>query len=105
MVKLKGPYSFYPNAQEIFYKNDDLEIVTFGHSHNPEQVNNLTSWYFNTGTWIPIYESSSTEVRMDKTFTFLQIGQDEKGALKPMALQRWNDDALRDEPLSLNERK
>ncbi|MEO6722779.1 MAG: hypothetical protein ABIN67_20595 [Ferruginibacter sp.] len=105
LVKLKSPYSFSPHAQDIFYKNEALEIVTFGHSHNPEQVNNLTSWYFNTGTWIPIYESSSTEVRMDKTYTFLQINRDDEGNFKALPLQRWNDDALRDDALVLNERK
>jgi UDP-2,3-diacylglucosamine pyrophosphatase LpxH len=105
LVKLKSPHSFYPDAQEIFYKNPDISIVTFGHTHNPEQVNNLTSWYFNTGTWIPIYESSSTEVRMDRTFTFLHINRNDKGEFKPAPLQRWNDDALRADDLLLNERK
>ena len=104
-VKLKGPNSFYADAQNILNTNDQIEIVTFGHTHNPEQISDHNKWYFNTGTWIPIYESTSSDVRMDKTYTFLQISKDDKGNFKAMPLQRWNDDALRDDALSLNEKK
>jgi UDP-2,3-diacylglucosamine pyrophosphatase LpxH len=105
MVKLKGPASFYPDAKTIFNNNPALEIVTFGHTHNPEQFSESGKWYFNTGTWTPVYESSSAEVRMDKTYTFLQINRNKDGKYKPQLLQRWNDDALRHEWLGLTDKK
>ena len=105
MVKLKGPASFYGEAQHIFSINPALEVVTFGHTHNPEQFGDAGKWYFNTGTWTPVYESSSAEVRMDKTYTFLQINRDENGKYRPLLLQRWSDDALRYEWLGLTDKK
>jgi UDP-2,3-diacylglucosamine pyrophosphatase LpxH len=105
MVKLQGPASFYPDAKNIFNSNPALEVVTFGHTHNPEQFSEYGKWYFNTGTWTPVYESSSAEVRMDKTYTFLQIEPGEDGKYIPHLLQRWNDDALRYEWLGLTDKK
>lgn len=105
LVKLQGPASFYADAGKIFNSNPDLEIVTFGHTHNPEQISGSGKWYFNTGTWTPVYESTSSEIRMDKTFTFLQICRKTTDPYKPQLLQRWNDDALRYELLGLNDKK
>jgi UDP-2,3-diacylglucosamine pyrophosphatase LpxH len=104
IVKLQGPHTFYPFAQDIFRSKPKIEVVTFGHTHNPEQLKDLNKWYFNTGTWIPIYESSSADVRKDKTYTFLQIKSDANGTCEARPLQRWNDDALRDDELSLNQK-
>jgi hypothetical protein len=50
-----------------------------------------------------VFETSSADVRMDKTYTFLEIQNN--GVLKPQPLKRWNDDAQRDEFLSLNDKK
>ncbi len=101
LVKLKEPGGFIPDAKKILDRNTNLQVVTFGHTHNPEQLKNGTQWYFNTGTWIPIFEVSSADVRMDKTYTFLHLAYDEAGALIIRPLQRWNDDALRNDDLSL----
>lgn len=105
LVKLQSPGSFYPDAKEIFSTVPGIKIVSFGHTHNPEQIKDLNGWYFNTGTWIPVYESSSSDVRFDRTYTFLQINKDKDGELICASLQRWNDDALRYDPLILNEKK
>ena len=50
---------------------------------------------------MPIYELDAADVRLDKTFTFLHIAYDTNGNIKQTELQRWNDDASRDEPLVL----
>ena len=104
-AKLKAPYSFYPEALNILMQNPGLEIATFGHTHNPEQQYDQDTHYYNTGTWIPVYESSSADVRFDKTFTFLHITRDAAGLPLPYPLQRWNDEALRSEPMILTEKK
>jgi hypothetical protein len=103
LVKLSGPNSFVSYAENILKNNNALEVVTFGHTHNPEQKNFNGKWYFNTGTWMPVFEASSAHIRIDKTYTFLQLGHDNNGALIIHPLQRWNDDALRDDYLPLIE--
>jgi UDP-2,3-diacylglucosamine pyrophosphatase LpxH len=104
-IKLRGPDSFAANAEDIFKKNNQLQVVTFGHTHNAEQKVMRGKWYFNTGTWMPVFETSSANIRIDKTYTFLQLEQGQNGTLKHQSLQRWNDDALRDDNLSLIENK
>lgn len=104
MVKLSGPTSFAAYAEKVFSQNPSLRVVTFGHTHNPEQKNINGKWYFNTGTWMPVFEASSADVRIDKTYTFLQFNYDEHGELVVFPLQRWNDDALRDDDLPLIEK-
>jgi len=57
----------------------------------------------NTGTWIPIEETSSAAIRENKTFTFLHL-KNNKGNIDS-SLLRWNDNAGRDEDLILIEYK
>jgi hypothetical protein len=45
------------------------------------------------------------DVRLDKTFTYLFIQQDNTGNIKGQQLLRWNDDALRPELMILKEQK
>ena len=104
-ARLKASYSFYPQALNILMQNPGWEIATFGHTHNPEQQYDQDTHYYNTGTWIPVYQSTSADVRLDKTFTFLHIARDAAGQPLPHPLQRWNDDALRSEPMILTEKK
>lgn len=104
-VRLKAPHSFYTEALNILMDNPGLRTVVFGHTHNPEQQYDGGTHYCNTGTWIPVYESSSADVRFDKTFTFLQIARDAEGLPLTYPLQRWNDDALRSDPLILTDKK
>ena len=104
-VRIKPPYSFYGDAQDIFAATPALRIVTFGHTHNPEQRTRQETYYYNTGTWIPVYESAAADVRFDKTFTYLHITRDERGIPVASPLLRWNDDALRSELMVLTDKK
>jgi UDP-2,3-diacylglucosamine pyrophosphatase LpxH len=104
MAGLKAPPSLSLHAKEIMDKNPAVEAVIFGHTHNPEQKYlGENKWYFNTGTWIPIFETSSAEVRIDKTYTFIAVNCNEKPACREK-LQRWNDDAVRVDTMTLNDR-
>lgn len=105
VAKLSGTPSLYDNARNIFETLPDLRIVTFGHTHDPEQFNRKGQYYFNTGTWIPVYEISAADVRLDKTYTYLHIRQDSEGNPLPDDLMRWNDDASRVDPLVLRDKK
>ena len=100
MLSLKDSGSLLKSAKPYLEK---FQVVTFGHTHNPEQRNESNKWFFNTGTWIPVFETSSADVRMDKTYTFLEIQNN--GLLHPVPLKRWNDDAGRDEFLGLNDKQ
>jgi hypothetical protein len=55
--------------------------------------------YCNTGTWIPVVEMSTLDLREDRTYTFIEIDGGAKG--RPANLQRWNDDAGRADLLSV----
>ena len=103
-LQLEEPNSLDTFAQEVFKKQPTYHIITFGHTHNADQfvksngTNSPSGWFYNTGTWIPVIESSSAEVREDRTYTFLRL-RNERGVLRPGTLERWNDDAGRSEPL------
>lgn len=104
MAGLKAPPSLSIYAKEIIEKNPSVEAVIFGHTHDPEQKNlGGDKWYFNTGTWIPIFETSSADVRIDKTYTFIAVDCNQKPACKER-LQRWNDDAERVDTMTLNDK-
>lgn len=106
---IKKEPAFADDARQILEENPNLEAVLLGHTHDPEQYNFATSestatrinrWYFNTGTWIPVFETSSADVRFDKTYTFIAIDLTEDTPCREF-LQRWNDDAVRVDPLPL----
>ena len=104
MAGLKSPPTLSLHAKEIMQANPSIEAVLFGHTHNPEQRMIMKDkWYFNTGTWIPVFETSSADVRLDKTFTFIYINCNEK-PLSGEKLQRWNDDAERIDAMNLNDK-
>lgn len=105
MARLSAPKSLFPFAKTILDENKSLEIITFGHSHTPEQCNYSNRWYFNTGTWMPVYDISMADVRLDKTFTYLYIQQNHNGEIISKELMRWNDDALRPENMVLKVRE
>ncbi|MBK8910506.1 MAG: metallophosphoesterase [Chlorobi bacterium] len=71
-------------------------IVTMGHTHNPDQIIEANGHaFFNTGTWIPIVQANSAELRVDRTFTFLRCVRNPAGGLVADGLHCWNDDARR----------
>ncbi|WP_121354676.1 metallophosphoesterase [Flavisolibacter nicotianae] len=111
LLKREPPFS--EEAKRILKDNPTLDAVLFGHTHDPEQTTPFADGenagtkkqrYFNTGTWIPVFETSSADVRFDKTYTFITIDLTEKDPCKER-LQRWNDDAGRVDPMLLNDKK
>ncbi|MDO8549926.1 MAG: hypothetical protein Q7S39_07245 [Ignavibacteria bacterium] len=97
---------------KLRFEGTNYKIITMGHTHNPGEyifnINNDNRRFYNTGTWIPVIETSTAEVREDKTYTFLHLIRDNAGKLQPAEgglLQRWNDNAGRPEHQVLVERK
>jgi UDP-2,3-diacylglucosamine pyrophosphatase LpxH len=87
-----------------------FRIMTMGHTHNPGEyfLDGPNKRFYNTGTWIPVIETSSADVREDRMYTFLHLRRDAYDQLQVAnggLLQRWNDDAGRAEPQQLIERK
>ena len=104
ILRLSAPSSFYPDAQKIFADHKEYELISFGHTHDPEQKKSGNQYYYNTGTWIPVFELDAADVRLDKTYTFLQLTKDDRGQIHTGGLKRWNDDALRTEKMELRDR-
>lgn len=112
-LRFKKSMPFSKRAEEIFDRYPNVEAVLFGHTHDPEQNNLATAddtiagrkhkWYFNTGTWIPVFETDSANVRFDKTYTFIAIDCGESPLCRER-LQRWNDDAGRTDTMILNDK-
>lgn len=105
MFQLTEPKSLKKFAGEIINaresKYPDIHIITFGHTHDPEQIFfSDNKWYYNSGTWIPVIEASSASIRTDRTYSFLRF-ENENGHIMPSPLLRWNDDAGREEELAL----
>jgi UDP-2,3-diacylglucosamine pyrophosphatase LpxH len=106
--QLDEPSSLDSYAKERFH-NTDYKIMTMGHTHNPgEYLFDNGQRFYNTGTWIPIIEISTADVRQDKTYTFLHLPRNSEGKLQPPfdgLLQRWNDEAVRADAQVLVEKK
>jgi UDP-2,3-diacylglucosamine pyrophosphatase LpxH len=109
MLQISAPSSLSPNANRIFSENPHLQVVTFGHTHNPEQLNlaegDSGKRYCNTGAWIPVFEMDAADIRLDRTYTFLHLHENEGGDVTTRGLCRWNDDALRVDALVLIDKK
>jgi predicted phosphodiesterase len=103
--QLAEPQDLNEDAKIIMDAHPEYKFVIFGHTHNPEQFEYNGSWFYNTGTWIPIIEISNSEIRWDKTFSFIHLVSDDAGAYIPSALQRWNDDSSRFDPIVLISKK
>ena len=103
--QLAEPDALAANARNLLLAHNKYRIVTMGHTHNPDQFAQGERRYFNTGTWIPIIESSVAEVREDKTYTFLLLRRAGDVSFRTGWLQRWNDDAGRVEDLIIKQPK
>ena len=103
ILSLSAPTSFYPDARIIFDAYTDVDIVSFGHTHDPEQKKSDGKSYYNTGTWIPVYELDAANVRLDKTYTYLQLSKNGSEPIQTAGLMRWNDDAGRSETMELRD--
>jgi UDP-2,3-diacylglucosamine pyrophosphatase LpxH len=99
---ISEPDSLARNAQELFTGNE-YKIITFGHTHNPDQfrksIGGAIRWFYNTGTWMPIVETTAESLRENKTFMFIHLESDGYGGHKPGVLERWDDDAALPEPM------
>lgn len=114
-VEFPGDPKFSEEGRRLLRENPAVEAVLLGHTHDPEQNNFFEAadgssggsrpnqWYFNTGTWIPVFETSSSSVRFDKTYTFIAIDPLETPPCRER-LQRWNDDAGRIDTMVLNDK-
>jgi len=104
-LQLLPQHSFEGRARSQFALTPGLRMVTYGHIHKPEQAQIGGNWYYNTSTWIPVFEISSAAVRLDQTYTFLHLRNDPEKGLEAAVLKRWNDDAGRVEVLPIVRRK
>jgi UDP-2,3-diacylglucosamine pyrophosphatase LpxH len=108
-LQLVEPSSLDGYADRLYRETGSrFPVICMGHTHNPGAYpNETTGLFYNTGTWIPVIETSTADVRADRTFTFLQLVREAGGGYLPAAgnLQRWNDDAGRPEPQLLIKRK
>lgn len=109
-TQLGEPDYLRSDAFTLGVKMSGYTFLVMGHTHNPEQYEFARSdgsifHYFNTGTWIPIVETSSADIREDKTYTYLHFAttRDTSGnsGFTADVIRRWDDEALRDEPLRL----
>jgi len=100
-AQLKEPDSLASVAREKFASNKRYRLITFGHTHNPDQFEERRRWFYNTGTWIPIVETTAADIRSENTFMFLHLAHGVSGQLEPGILQHWDDDAGRPEPMVL----
>jgi hypothetical protein len=103
--QLAEPFSTAAPAREIFKREPSYQFIAMGHTHNPHQFNEGGQCAYNTGTWIPIVETSSGELRKDCTYTLLHFHRDSAGRLLPTTLKRWDDEAERLEDLPIVTRK
>ncbi|GAA4320204.1 hypothetical protein GCM10023149_19350 [Mucilaginibacter gynuensis] len=106
MLQLSSSGGLSEFAAKLFERNKHLKLVTFGHTHNPQQKSmpGVAQKYYNTGTWMPVFENNAASVRLDKTYTLLHITLNATGSLNRSQLIRWNDDALRIDEQVLIER-
>ncbi len=65
----------------------DVKYITMGHTHQEDiwKIPGKDVWYFNTGTWIPVFSEEDRAFRDEKQFTFLKI-EDGRGEL-----MKWDD--------------
>lgn len=97
--QLSEPSSLGQDAMKIFAATPAYRLITMGHTHNPDQCLDNGRWFYNTGTWIPIVELDTADVRPDRTYTFLHFLRFASGELQPTVVERWDDDAERAEDL------
>ena len=107
-LQLEEPSSLNEFAEKIAGQSK-YDIIVMGHTHNPgEYLFKNNCRFYNTGTWIPVIENSTADIREDKTYTFLRLTKKDGKEFYPAyggLLQRWNDDAGRAEPVTLIKRK
>lgn len=92
--QLEEPDSLAVFARKKLDQNPQYRFMTMGHTHNPDLVDHYGRCFYNTGTWIPIVESTSADLREDRTYTVLAMRQGADG-FESGTLYRWDDEAGR----------
>lgn len=78
---------------------EKVKYIIFGHTHNPDIFKiSEDCYYYNTGTWTPIFSEEEQIIRESKQFTFLHIPKDGKPKLLC-----WNNNTGEPEHLKLFE--
>jgi hypothetical protein len=103
-AQLTEPDSLSRFARLRFDENPSYRLITFGHTHNPDQFEMSGRWFYNTGTWIPVIETTATNLREDRMFAFLRLDHD-GSRLLPGLMQQWDDDAGRGQSMTLVRRR
>ncbi|MEA2166623.1 MAG: hypothetical protein QOK37_4750 [Thermoanaerobaculia bacterium] len=98
--QLKEPDSLAQFARLRFEQNPNFRLITFGHTHNPTQFVMNRRWFYNTGTWIPVIETTVNELRENRMFAILRIDHD-GNRLQPGLMYQWDDEGGRLEPMVL----
>lgn len=88
-------HSLYSPQGDYFLRNRvkdiadiiDVKYITMGHTHQEDiwKVPGKDVWYFNTGTWIPVFSEEDRVFRDERQLTFLKI---EDGRAE---LMKWDD--------------
>jgi UDP-2,3-diacylglucosamine pyrophosphatase LpxH len=101
-LQLTEPSSLDAYARHVcLLSHRAYPVMSMGHTHNPSAYDpEAKGAFYNTGTWIPVIETSTLDVREDKMYTFLHLERDRNGGLVvvPNHLERWNDDGGRPDP-------
>jgi len=65
----------------------DVKYITFGHTHMEDvwKVPGRDTWYFNTGTWIPLIDDELRTLRPDRHYPVMILEGDKA------TLRRWNE--------------
>ena len=91
--------NYLRNTAKSIHKclGEKVKYIIFGHTHNPD-IFKITEdcYYYNTGTWTPLFTEEERIIRGIKQFTFLYIQK----LGKPILLI-WNNDTGEPEPLKL----
>jgi UDP-2,3-diacylglucosamine pyrophosphatase LpxH len=105
-LQLSEPAYLTEDARKVMDSHPEYKFVIFGHTHNPDQFEYRGSWFYNTGTWIPMVEISNSEIRLDKTFSLIHLVSDGTGGYIASPVLRWNDDSGRfDAVVLINKKK
>jgi UDP-2,3-diacylglucosamine pyrophosphatase LpxH len=97
-LQLREPTTLESDARQKLAE-DGYSILAMGHTHNPGQfLFENDGRFYDTGTWIPIIEMSTAELRQKMTYTFLHLIHGAGTGLSVSGnglLETWNDDAER----------
>ena len=101
MSPYKSNKNYLRDKAKNIYKNldDKVENIVFGHTHNPDIFKiSDRCYYYNTGTWTPLFIEEERVLKQNIQFPFLYISNGKKPELL-----NWNNNTGEPEPLKLFE--